>query len=380
MNLDTSQQSAIEHSTSNKLTAITGAAGHGKTTILKQIAESLEEQGEDIELCSFTGRAAARISEATGFPATTIHRMLDFRGIGFMRHSLEGVSILCDEASMLSSDLLAEILKRNPKRIILAGDASQLLPIEEGQPFLDIMNLYPENKVELTKAYRNKEAIYQAATAIRKGEMPQSLRSEGELFSIQNIGDAYRTHCYLLGMVKNKYLDLDKTQILVPRNGEMNADKVYPPSTINRLNIDIKNIVNPSETRLSEGDKVMCIKNDAELGIYNGTLGTVKEIDCSKTLHFETDDQVVEIPNSKVKHIKLAYAISVHKYQGSQAENIVFIALWRDSHSLLNRNMVYTAVTRAQKKCLIIGEHGAVKRALEIVPVKKTVLQELNKK
>ena len=379
MVLDKSQQTAIDFCKNHKISALTSPAGHGKTFLIGHIAKELKKQGESVELCSFTGRASSRITEETGCVASTIHSMLHYRGTHFSRGTLDGVSIICDESSMLSSSLLAEIIKRNPSRLILAGDASQLLPIEEGQPFQDIINLYPAKVIKLTKSYRAQEAIYQAATAIRNGVIPGDLISEGELFKCINTGNPQRTHDYVLNLIKSKFIDLKNTIILCPRNGKQcNVTKEYPPSTINKLNIDIKEIVNPSENRISDKDRIMCTKNLPDLRLFNGTLGTA--IEDSDGLYFNNEGVKVKITKSNLKHIQPAYCITTHKFQGSQADNIIFVCLERDSYSLLNRPMIYTAITRAKKKCLVLGEMSALQRAINVVPKKRTVLQELNKK
>ena len=374
--LDKSQIAAVKICKSNKITCIIACAGHGKTFLIGEIAKELETQGERVELCSFTGRASSRITEETGFKASTIHSMLQYRGTHFSRETLEGVSVICDESSMLSSSLLAEIIKRNPSRLILAGDGSQLLPIEAGQPFMDIINLYPETVAELTTTYRAKEAIYEAATEIRSGNVPGERRSNDELFKTINTGNPQKTHDYILGLLRNKYIDTENTIILCPKNGEANKDtKEYPPATINSLNIDIKEIVNPSENRISHNDKIMFTKNLPELNLYNGTLG--RFVEDGNKMFFEKNDELVEITKGNLKHVKLAYCITTHKFQGSQADNIIFVCLNRDSYSLLNRPMVYTAITRAKKKCLVVGEMTALQRAVSVVPTKRTILQKL---
>jgi len=376
--LDESQQNAVEFCKNNKIVALTSPAGHGKTFLIGHIARELKKQGESVELCSFTGRASSRITEETGFKSSTIHSMLQYRGTHFSRNTLEGISIICDESSMLSSCLLAEIIKRNPSRLILAGDVAQLLPIEEGQPFHDIINLYPEMVAELTTSHRAKEAIYKAATEIRHGQIPKNLKSEGELFTCINTGNPQKTHDYILRLIKSEFLNLANTIILCPRNGKQCKDtKEFPPATINKLNIDIKKIVNPSEDRISENDKIMCTKNLSEDNLFNGTLGTAVIND--GVFNFLKDDGVmVPLSKAKIKHIQLAYCITTHKFQGSQSDNIIFVCLERDSYSLLNRPMIYTAITRAKKKCIVIGEMQAMKRAINIVPKKRTVLQKLS--
>ena len=172
MKFDESQLNAIDKAVEGKLTLITGGAGCGKTTIIKAIADQLDRHGEQVAIAAFAGKAAARIREATGYEASTIHRLLRWQGEQFALPDLNGVTVIIDEASMVDSKLMAEIMKRKPRRLVLVGDEAQLPPVGSGQPFHDLIRLKPNLVANLTTCYRATEAIFRAATLIRNGQQP----------------------------------------------------------------------------------------------------------------------------------------------------------------------------------------------------------------
>jgi len=395
MTLDQSQLDAIETATTSRFTIINGGAGCGKTTIIRQVKDELKARGEPVLLCAFAGKAAARLKEATGEGAATIHRMLNYQGdLGFTRKSLKGCAVILDEASMVSSDLMAEIIKREPKRLVLVGDEAQLAPVGSGQPFHDLIRLRPDRVRTLTNCYRNAEAIFRAAACIRRGDMPAiSEQSSEELWRVCPTGGADETHAGILAAVKSGAVDFRQDVILCCRNGE-NVDQKCAVDSLNR---DIKDIVNPSEgnERLNIGDRVINTKNNAELDIWNGTTGAVKAIDSCGAVWLTLDYPILDIvrskpdapeyisdvlvPKEKVKHLALAYALTTHKAQGSQYRRVVFVCLCRDQATLLDRSMIYTAVTRARCECNVVGEIRALSDGIRNVKTKNTVLQELAK-
>lgn len=357
------------------------------TTIIKSIADTLTNAGKAVELCAFAGKAAARLKEATGHEACTIHRMLDYRGdFGFTRKSLRGSTVILDEASMVSSDLMAEIVRRNPDRLILVGDEAQLPPVGSGQPFHDIVHLFPDRVRTLTTCYRNREAIFNAALKIRQGVAPElSAKSESELWDVQNIRDIRVTHGRILDLVRTGEVDFDEDIILCCRNGESDGDTECSVVAMNR---DIKNIVNPNaahEPKIEPGDRVINTKNHPELDVWNGTTGKCDRFDTDGGMWVELDypnaahESFVLIPRKQVKEWQLAYALTVHKAQGSQYRKVFFVCTRRDTAQLLDRPMLYTAVTRAKSECHIIGDITAFYAAINATERKLTVMQELNK-
>lgn len=388
MNFDQQQLNAITRAATSRFSIINGGAGCGKTTIIKAVAERLAQAGKDVLLCAFAGKAAARLAEATGREASTIHRMLGYMGdLGFTVRHLHGSTVILDEASMVSSDLMAEIAKRKPDALILVGDEAQLVPVGAGQPFHDLIRLLPDKVATLTTCYRNKEAIYKAALKIRAGQMPDSFQdtTDNEKWLIDPAGNAQQTHARILTAVRSGEIDFTQDIIICPRNGE-DPDQ---PCCVESLNRDIKAIVNPSKGKIATGDRIVNTKNMADLDIWNGTTATVKTLDtgggCWLTLDFPirrsdgTEEHTVLVPKDSVKHLELAYAMTVHKSQGSQYCKVIFVTLTRDTKTLLNRSMLYTGVTRARRECIVIGEPEALRAAVKTATHRHTVMQELQK-
>lgn len=396
MKLDESQNAAVKAAMQNRFCIINGGAGVGKTTIIKRVAEKLEARGENVELCAFAGKAAARIREATNHESQTIHRLLGYRGdYGFTTKTLSSASVIVDEASMIPSSLLYEIVKRNPARLVLVGDEAQLPPVGSGQPFHDTIRFCPDKVYTLTKSYRNSEAVYAAAMQIRVGQIPQmESRSANEYFKFTNCNTPEKVHKHILDCVRNGEVDFDQDIILCCRNGTgENA-----PASVKTMNKDIKDIVNPGERRIGEGDRIINSKNCPELDVWNGTTGSAQRFDVSGAMYVFLDYPAIDysrmaiggeyahtssvmINKMNVQDWDLAYALTTHKSQGSQYRKVFFVCLNRDLYSgLLTRSMLYTAVTRAKAECHVIGEYSAFQKAIQSTPDKKTILQYLFKK
>lgn len=388
MNFDQSQLTAIERASSEPFWIINGAAGMGKTTIIKRITDILTSEGKHVSLCAFAGKAAARLREKTNYETSTVHRMLGYNGVSFMRGSLSGTTVILDEASMVASDLMAEIIKRRPDALILVGDQAQLPPVGKGQPFHDLLELLPEKVTTLQTCYRNTEAVYHNAMKIREGIMPDNFaETENERWAIIQTGEAKRTHEWILDLVRKGGVDFEEDIILVPRNGE-NADT---PCSVEGLNRDIVDIVNPRESdeKFRVGDRVINGKNFPDDDVWNGTTGTIVSIDhegCAWVqLDFPASDgkggyrDKVLFKKDMMKSLSLAYALTVHKSQGSEYRNVLVVCLGRDAHTLLDRSLVYTAVTRTREKCCVVGQKNALWSAINSVRVKRTVIQELTK-
>lgn len=383
--LDEVQMDAVQYALDHSFAIINGGAGCGKTTLVKAICDSLKTP---VELCAFAGKAAARLKEATCHDAGTIHCMLGYMGeeFGFTRPSLKGVTVILDEASMVSSDLMAEIVKRNPDRLILVGDEAQLPPVGSGQPFHDIIALKPEVVKTLKTCYRNTEAIFSSALNIRHGiTPPPDAQSENELWKTHNIQDLRSSHLEVLKIVKSGAVDFDTDIILCCRNGEKGED-ANTSCTVLGFNRDIKDIVNPNDDgsyKIAAGDRIINTKNDAELDVWNGTTGRCREFDCDNAMWVDLDfprsnrEKTVLIPKAKVKEWQLAYALTVHKSQGSQYRKVFFVCARRDILTLLSRPMVYTAVTRAKKECHIVGDNFAFQKSIRTMQHKRTIIQEL---
>ena len=392
--LDATQLEAVNRACSDaRVTLISGPGGSGKSTLVKTICERLEERNEKILLCAFAGKAAARLREATGRPASTIHRLLkyDSAKFGASDNEFENATICIDEASMLDSFLLSEVTRRNPKRLVLVGDVAQLPPVGRGAPYSDLITLRPDLAVNLTKCYRASEAVYQVSTQIRAGNCPPAtLTTPGERWSLIETGDAKRTQATVLEWVTSDKWDWNTDIVLVPRNGESDDEA----STVRGLNRAIADAVRPRDwerTKFVVGDRVVNGKNLPLADVWNGTTGTVSAIDIDGGVwvrvdepvqaHPGTDDGVmtdrVLFSKTNRKELSLAYALSIHKSQGSQYDKVIVVCLFKDSHSLLSRSLLYTAVTRARQAAVVCGEVGAFKAGIQKVEQKKTVMQYL---
>lgn len=391
MELHPTQQAAVDKACNSPFTIIIGSAGTGKTTLIAAIANRLASCDRDFLLCALSGKAASRLREATGRHTSTVHSMLKFDGKRFMAGSLCGTAIIIDESSMIGSALLSEIIVRRPSCLILIGDESQLPPVDRGQPFHDMIMLRPDLVMRLTICWRQSEAVYRAANAVRQGQQPQLHETSAqERWEIRNTGGPSETHAAIMAMVSSGEITFDKGTdiILCPRNGKFSQEtKEYPPATVNALNANIVKIVNPrdGDEKFRSGDRVINTKNQPEHDVWNGTTGTVHSVDIDGQVWVDIDvprgdgETIVLFDKEMAKSLSLAYALSVHKSQGSQYRKVVFTALSRDLRSLLDRAMAYTAITRTKSECIVVGQPGAFYRAIEIVNSKRTVIQELAK-
>ncbi len=375
LNID--QQKAIEKSTSLPFSIITGGAGVGKTTIIKEIAKQLPT----VALCCPTGKAAARLREVAEMPASTIHSMLGYMGSGFTCKSLEWQNIIIDESSMLDSWLLAEIIKRKPESLTLIGDNAQLPAVGKGQPFHDLISLCPDKATQLNICYRNSEAIYKAASAIRAGQQPENAKSDSELFRMQNTGDVDKTIAYIIELIQAGEIDFEQDIVVCCKNENVNA-----------FNEAVMRAVNPHDEneKWKSGDRIICKKNFSKIDVWNGTTGTITDIDgagrawVKGDIPFysaELDEMVEQILWDKVvlRECQPAYALTVHKSQGSQYRK-VFICIFNSDKFALSRALIYTAVTRAKHECHVLGHLGTFRNGINQVASKRTVLQELAKK
>jgi len=392
MNFDGSQEAAILNAVSSKVSIITGGAGTGKTTIIKEITDRLEAGNEKVRLAAFAGKAAARIREACEHPASTIHRLLGYNGRDFMVPDLTGLTIIIDESSMIDSLLMAEIINRKPDRLCLVGDPAQLRPVGRGQPFHDLINYRPDLVSELATCYRATEAVYQAASIIRAGGMPpSSAQSTNEKWSMVNTGNAQQTQNKILDWIEKGLFDFEQDIIICARNGD--DDK---PCTVKGLNAAIVDLISPrvEGSKFNEGDRVMNTKNLPDLDVWNGTTGTVHAIDIDGGIWVRTDIPVIDkekttdewnpVYTSHVlfgkdvrKHLQLSYVLTAHKSQGSQFRRVMMACFNADSRMMLDRSLLYTGVTRTKESCCVVGEMSSIKTAIDNQNSKDTVIQRL---
>jgi len=390
MELDEHQMTAVKEAVRNGLLIITGGPGTGKTTTINTIIRYFEMEGMDIFLGAPTGRAAKRMSETTGYEARTIHRMLELNGgmegnAGFERNEmnpLETDVIIIDEMSMVDITLMNALLKAVPAgtRLILVGDVNQLPSVGPGCVLKDIIDSDVCNVVKLTKIFRQASTsdIIVNAHKINRGEEVTLDNKSMDFFFLKRY-DADTIINVTLQLIKQKlpkFVDATEydIQVLTPmRKGLLGVE---------RLNGILQRYLNPPEqgkrekehgdTLFREGDKVMQTKNNYQLewevrsrfglcidkgmGIFNGDTGIIREInDFAETLTVEFDEgRMVEYSFKLLDELELAYAITIHKSQGSEYPAVV-IPLLSGPSMLMNRNLLYTAVTRARKCVTLVG-------------------------
>lgn len=375
---DADQQAATQASLATTgLHLINGGAGTGKTTLIKTIAQLLTEHGRPFVIASFAGKAAARIREATGFPASTIHSLLGYTPEkGFTVKSLEGETVIIDEASMVPSPLLSRLISTNPASLILVGDEAQLPPVGPGAPFHNLIQHASASHIStLTTSHRNKAAINQAASLVRAGQLPPDLiNSEDETFRLLHIKSPEEAQAYIASILQ--HLDFSQDIIISPRNG---SDEPNAPATAHAINQLVLSHLNLTHPAINE--RIICLKNTPRLNVWNGTTATINAIDIDGNAYITTDEvQEVRIPENYLKSSTApAYALTIHKAQGSQYRRVVILILKRDLHALLSRQMLYTAITRAKHACLILTDLASLSPVIQKQTHRDTILSELLK-
>jgi len=370
---------ALEH----RLSILTGGPGTGKSATMRALVDLLKAGRCRARLCAPTGKAARRLSELTGADATTIHRLLEWApGEGFTRDAanpIDGCDVLIvDEASMLSVYLAEALLAAvGPHtHVLLVGDVDQLAPVGPGRVLEDLLDLDPPAHVPstpLTEVFRQaaRSLIVRAAHAINAGELPDAAPGGDDVvrdfFLITRDGPQaiFDEVCELAAARLPAHYDLDAAadvQVLAPMH--------KGPLGIDALNAELRARLNPDGaaiggTALRVGDKVMQTRNSYEHDLFNGERGVLLHHDPERdrVLFAGEDGRRVSLPVDALDTLKLAYAATVHKAQGSQARAIV-VPVYRGHQIMLTRNLVYTAVTRAQDVCVVVGERAALALAV----------------
>lgn len=389
--LDELQITAVKEAVRNGLLIITGGPGTGKTTTINTIIRYFEMEGMDIFLGAPTGRAAKRMSETTGFEARTIHRMLEVNGGaegtgGFERNEnnpLETDVIIIDEMSMVDITLMHALLKAivAGTRLILVGDVNQLPSVGPGSVLKDVIDSGEFHTVKLNKIFRQASTsdIIVNAHKINNGQEVTLDNKSMDFFFLKRY-EADKIINVVLQLIKQKlpkFVDATEydIQVLTPmRKGLLGVE---------RLNSVLQMYLNPEDPSkrekeygsivFREGDKVMQVKNNYQLeweirtkfglcvdkgtGIFNGDTGIIQEINYfAETMTISFDEgKMVEYPFKQLEELELAYAITIHKSQGSEYPAVV-IPMFKGPHMLMNRNLLYTAVTRAKKCVTLVGD------------------------
>jgi len=376
LRLAQSQIDAVKMAISDKVLVITGGPGTGKTTIIHAVIRIFRAVGAKIFLAAPTGRASKRMTEATGQSASTIHRLLEYswqKG-GFQRnedHPIEGDVIILDEVSMIDTSLMYHLLKAVPSgaTLIMVGDSNQLPSVGPGNVLRDVIRSGSIPVIELNEVFRQarESLIIMNAHRINRGLVPEvkgSGEDPGDFYFIEQ-GDPDQALNIIMELVLNRIpqrFNLDPMkdiQVLSPMHKGLLG-------TAN-LNLKLQNGLNPSKKEIIRGDrrfrlndKVMQIRNNYEKEVFNGDIGLIKTIDEEKQEMVVTyDDKPVLYDYLELDEIVLAYAISVHKSQGSEYQAVV-LPILPQHYLLLQRNLIYTAVTRGKRLVVIVGSKRAL--------------------
>jgi exodeoxyribonuclease V alpha subunit len=422
--LSDEQLNSIKEIVKNGVSVLTGGPGCGKTTTLKYLIELLSELKLSYTLVAPTGRASQRMMETTGCEASTIHRLLGWDHINkcFMHNEKNQINcefLIVDETSMVDISLAASLLRAIPQdcQMLFIGDVDQLPPVGPGSFFKDLINSGFVNTYVLNKIFRQGAGsdIIKYAHEVNKGIEPQidspiidpQLWNQKTdcLFVDSELADPYKTYTDYpdwsslyygvdaIGMITRLYTETIKkyygegleVQILCPMNvGDVGAikineiiqDAVNPPSP-EKLEIKVKSKF------LRQGDRVIQIVNNYELGVFNGDIGKVVMVNPAEKqciVEFGSENKSVLYKRDQLLELKLAYCITIHKSQGSEFDCVI-LPLMNQHFAMLYRNLIYTGLTRAKKLCVFVGQRGAFSRSINNIKQTKrqTSLIELFK-
>lgn len=405
MTYDDVQRDAIRKAATAKVMVLTGGPGTGKTTTTHGIISAFRAYGLRILLAAPTGRAAKRMTEATGLEAKTIHRLLECKPPeGYQKNEenpLEGDVLIVDECSMIDIILMNSLLKAIPRnmRLILVGDIDQLPSVGAGNVLRDIIDSGSFPVVRLTRIFRQAQTsrIIMNAHRINEGKAPDiSNGKNSDFFFIEN-EDADAVSEQIVELVKTKlpnyyHVDSKQIQVLTPmQRGVVGATN---------LNLALQEALNPAEQEIymrgrgavmvpkdtlcrsgfafRSEDKVMQIKNNYDKEVFNGDIGIIESVDSeNRTLKVSFDNRLVEYDITELDELVHAYATTIHKSQGSEYPVVVMPVLM-NHYVMLQRNLVYTGITRAKKVLVMVGTKKALSYAIRNVTVAKrnTMLKE----
>ena len=380
---DEVQLAAIRQAVTSKVMVLTGGPGTGKTTTTQGIIAALKKAGLRVLLAAPTGRAAKRMSEATGMEAKTIHRLLEYNPQdGYKRNDenpLEGDALIVDECSMIDILLMNNLLKAVPvgMRLVFVGDIDQLPSVGAGNVLRDIIDSQRIPVVRLVRIFRQaqKSRIVMNAHTINQGRFPDTSNGRDTDFFFMREDDPERAAETIVRLVKERlpraYRESpDRIQVLTPmQRGVVGAAN---------LNLLLQQALNPSGPSLGrggytyrQGDRVMQLRNNYAKEVFNGDLGYIREVDTEdRMLTVDFDGKKVEYDVTELDELTLAYATTIHKAQGSEYP-IVVMPVLMTHFVMLQRNLIYTGITRAKKICVLLGAAKALAYAVRNVSVLK---------
>ena len=380
---DEVQAEAIREAVSSKVMVLTGGPGTGKTTTTQGIIAALKAMDLRILLAAPTGRAAKRMSEATGMEAKTIHRLLEYNPKdGYKRNDdnpLEGDALIVDECSMIDLLLMNNLMKAIPAgmRLVLVGDIDQLPSVGAGNVLRDIIDSKRIPVIRLTRIFRQAQEsrIVMSAHAINKGVFPDTSNGKNTDFFFIQQEDPEQAVDTIVKLVKERLPNAYKRptsdiQVLTPmQRGVVGATN---------LNMALQTVLNPGQVSLNrsgysfrQGDRVMQLRNNYDKEVFNGDLGYIERVDMEdRTLFVCFDGRTVEYDVSELDELTLAYATTIHKSQGSEYP-IVVMPVLMTHYVMLQRNLIYTGITRAKKICVLVGTKKALSFAIRNLSVLK---------
>ena len=380
---DETQLEAVRLALKSKVMVLTGGPGTGKTTTTKAIIGALRSSGMKVLLAAPTGRASKRMSEATGMEAKTIHRMLEYNPKdGYQRNAdnpLTGDALIVDECSMIDILLMNNLLKAVPDgmRLILVGDIDQLPSVGAGNVLRDIIDSGAVPVIRLTRIFRQAQSsrIVMSAHAVNSGRLPDLSNGRDTDFFFLREEDSEKVAESIVDLVGRRLpgaygIGADSIQVLTPmQRGVVGAAS---------LNIALQQSLNGNGDSLSrggytfrKGDRVMQLRNDYDKEVFNGDLGYITEVNLEdRVLKVDFDGRETEYDSSELDELSLAYATTIHKAQGSEYP-VVVIPVMMNHFVMLQRNLIYTGITRARKVCVLIGQLKALSYAVRNLTVQK---------
>lgn len=366
------QREAIMMALNSPVMVLTGGPGSGKTTVLRGVIDILEREGKRVVLTAPTGRAAKRMTALTGVEASTIHRLLGYRqGEGYFTHTIDADVVIIDEGSMMEQVLFNHLLQalQPGTRVILVGDVDQLPAIGAGDVMREMMEsgVIPVARLDENFRQESGSLIPSGARAINQGRLPES--DDGRDFVIIKEPDARHIHDRIISLITE---ELPARRGLSPKEIRVVTPQQIGPLGARQMNIDLQRRINPEGPELRRGDTVMRLgdpvmqtANSRERGVYNGETGEITAVDEeAQTLEVTYSDGRKSVyTRSETSELVLAYAMTVHKLQGSEVRDMVF-PITMAHKPMLYRNLLYTGVSRATRLCVLVGEEEALAYAV----------------